>query len=67
MSLGVDPRKLDYFRELPQNWKQKIQLLLMKNAVFFFHALDGTDVFLGVAETPQMVVKSRPQKYAERC
>ena len=34
MSLGADPRKLDYIRELPQNWKQKIQFLLMKNAVF---------------------------------
>ena len=33
----------------------------------FFHALNGTDVFLGIAENPKMVVKSRPEKYAERC
>ena len=33
----------------------------------FFHALDGTDVFLGVAETTKMVVKSRLKKYTDRC
>ena len=38
----------------------------MKNAVFF-HALDGTDVFLGIAETTKMVIKSRPQKCTDRC
>ena len=38
----------------------------MNNAVFF-HALDGTDVFLGIAETTKMVIKSRPKKYTDRC
>ena len=38
----------------------------MNNAVFF-HTLDGTDVFLGIAEPPKLVIKSHPKKYTQRC
>jgi len=47
--------------------KAKKTVFVNEKRGLFFHALDGTDVFLGVAETTKMVVKSRPEKYAERC
>merc|ERR1712078_647980 len=61
MGLRADPRKLDYIREKPPNWKQKKQFLLLKNAVFFSRPR-RYGRFLGAAETTKMVVKSRPKK-----
>ena len=62
--------------QIPENWitfGKSLEIESKKNSLCscktrsFFHALDGTDVFLGVAETTKMVVKSRPKKYTERC
>ena len=57
--------------QFPENWitfGKSLDIGSTKNSFCswktqsFFHALDGTDVFLGVAATTKMVIKTRPQK-----
>ena len=61
MSLGADPRKLDYFRELPRNWKQKKQFLFMKNAIFFFTPSTVRTFFWALPKPPKWWSKVAPK------
>ena len=61
MSLGADPRKLDYIQEKPRNWKQKKHFLCMKNAVFFFTPSTVRTFFWASPKTPKWWSKVAPK------
>ena len=61
MSLGADPRKLDYFREKPENWKQKKAVLIIEKRGLFFTPSTVRTFFGASPQTPKWWSKVAPK------
>ena len=61
MSLGADPRKLDYIREKPRNWKQKKTVFVNEKRGLFFTPSTVRTFFWALPKPPKWWSKVAPK------